>query len=883
MTEVQNPSANRLPPQNLEAEQSVLGGMLIDNETVNRVVEILRPEDFYRPAHQAIYQGIIALYQANEPSDLVTITNWLKKEQRLDNVGGPSYLAQLVDQVPATANISHYARIVYEKSVLRHVIAGANDIIHRGFEAKGDVDQFLDQAEKIIFEIAQRKVNQSFAHVKDIVKDSFKIIEQLYEKKEAITGVPTGFEDFDKMTSGLQPSDLVIIAGRPSMGKTALALNMAGHAAIHAGHKVAIFSLEMSKEQLVQRLLCSEARVDSSRLRIGFLHDTDWPKLTKAAGSLSESAIFIDDMAAQSVLEMRAKCRRLQREHGLDMIVVDYLQLMRGNGKFSESREREISDISRSLKALAKELRVPVVALSQLNRSVESRQDKRPQLSDLRECVTGDTLVVLADGRRIPIRDLVGQTPQVLAMDSGQKITISESDKVWRVGRKPVLKLHFASGRSIRATAKHRLFSGSGWKRVADLAAGDRIALARQLPEPAQCLQWPDERIILLGHLIGDGSYLTNQPLRYTTSSEDNSRVVRESAEKEFGSIVKRYESGKSWHQLVISGNGNRWHPAGLGLWLKELGIYNQRSHQKVIPPDVFRLSNRQIALLVQHLWATDGSITPNSGTRRGGHSVYYSTNSPKLAHDVSALLLRLGIVARTQSVQKGDYKPGYMVMISGASALRRFLEVVGAFGPKVSGARRLAALLENTVENTNVDTLPQEIFGRVKELMVVNGISQRGMAAMRGTSYGGQAHFNFAPSRPVLREYAELLDSDELRMAADSDIFWDRLVAIEDAGEEEVYDLTVPGPASWLADGIVSHNSGALEQDSDVIAFVYRDEVYNKETPDKGVAEIIIGKQRNGPIGTVRLAFLNSFTRFENLARNAGMGMSDMPPALAE
>lgn len=378
-------SPDRLPPQNLEAEQSVLGGMLIDNETVHRVVEILRPEDFYRPAHQAIYQAIMALYQTNEPADLITVTNWLKKEQRLDEVGGPAYLAQLVDQVPATANIAHYAHIVYDKAILRHVISGAGDIIQKGYEAKGDVDQYLDQAEKIIFEIAQRKVGEGFAHVKDIVKDSFKMIEQLYEKKEAITGVPTGFDDFDKMTSGLQPSDLVIVAGRPSMGKTALALNMAGHAAIHAGHKVAVFSLEMSKEQLVQRLLCSEARVDASRLRIGFLHENDWPKLTKAAGSLSEAAIFIDDMAAQTVLEMRAKCRRLQRSHGLDLIVVDYLQLMRGGVRSLESREREIADISRSLKALAKELHVPVVALSQLNRSVESRQDKRPQLSDLRE------------------------------------------------------------------------------------------------------------------------------------------------------------------------------------------------------------------------------------------------------------------------------------------------------------------------------------------------------------------------------------------------------------------------------------------------------------------------------------------------------------------
>lgn len=362
----------------------MLGGMLLQNDSIHRVIELLCPEDFYRDAHKKIYQAIIELYQKNEPADLVTVTNILKKNGFLEDVGGATYLSELVDRVPTAANIASYGKIIREKAIVRHLISGASDIIAKGYDDQNDVDEYLDSAEKIIFEIAQRRIHQGFFPLKDIVRDSFKAIEQLYEKKELITGVPTGYRDLDRITAGLQKSELIVIAGRPSMGKTALALNIVEHAAIEAGIVCAVFSLEMSKEQLVQRMLCSRAEVDASKLRGGFLAESDWPKLTRAAGLLSEASIFIDDSPALNVLEVRAKARRLQREHGLGLIVVDYLQLMRAIGR-TESREREISEISRSLKALAKEIVVPVIALSQLNRGVEARQDKRPQLADLRE------------------------------------------------------------------------------------------------------------------------------------------------------------------------------------------------------------------------------------------------------------------------------------------------------------------------------------------------------------------------------------------------------------------------------------------------------------------------------------------------------------------
>ncbi|SHI79523.1 primary replicative DNA helicase [Malonomonas rubra DSM 5091] len=374
----------RLQPQNLEAEMSVLGGIMLENEALNRAVEHLQSDDFYRGSHQKIFQALIRLSERGEPADLVTLSAELKAKGDLEDVGGTTYLATLVDYVPTAANIGYYCKLVKEKSIARKLITASTEIATSGYEG-GDMDMILDQAEKAIFEISENRSSPSYAAVKDILKDTFKTIEKLYERQELVTGVPTGYTDLDKMTAGMQAGDLIIIAGRPSMGKTAFALNVVEYATTHASNKVpaVVFSLEMSKESLVQRMLCSVAKVDAGRLRTGHLGDSDWPKLTMGAGQLSEAAFFIDDTPAISVLELRSKARRLKAEHGLGLIVVDYLQLMRGSS--TENRQQEISEISRSLKALAKELDVPVVALSQLNRSLESRTDRRPMMSDLRE------------------------------------------------------------------------------------------------------------------------------------------------------------------------------------------------------------------------------------------------------------------------------------------------------------------------------------------------------------------------------------------------------------------------------------------------------------------------------------------------------------------
>lgn len=380
-------ATDKLPPQNIEAEQSILGAIMIENDALPKVIEVISREDFYKESHRKIYDAMIELFDKSEPIDLITIAEELKKRNEIDAVGGEAYLSALASQVPTAANIRYHSKIIREKALLRALIQSASEIAGKVYEENLDADELVDQAERIIFTISDKRIKTSFVSLKDLIKGSFETIEHLYDKKSAITGTASGFTQLDELTSGFQKGDLIVIGGRPSMGKTALGLNIAQHVGMELKEPVAIFSLEMSKEQLAIRMLCSEARIDSNKVRKGFINGKeDWSKLTNAAGKLTESPIFIDDSSSTTVLEMRAKARRLKLEHkGLSLVIVDYLQLMRGRGGFERSREQEISEISRSLKALAKELDVPVIALSQLNRGVEQRQVKKPTLADLRE------------------------------------------------------------------------------------------------------------------------------------------------------------------------------------------------------------------------------------------------------------------------------------------------------------------------------------------------------------------------------------------------------------------------------------------------------------------------------------------------------------------
>ena len=858
------------PPHSVEAEQAVLGGLLLDPAAWENVADVVTQQDFYRPDHQLIFDAIGALAGAGKPCDVVTVSQHLESTGKLESAGGLAYLGSVARDTPTAANVRAYAEIVRERSLLRQLIRAGTDIAADVYNNKGEsARDLVDRAEQRVFDIAEGsfRKREGAVPVRQLLPGVIDQIDEWHQNPDKLRGLPTGFADFDKLTGGLRPGDLVIVAGRPSMGKTTLAVNMAEYAAVHPGTRasVAIFSMEMPSEQVITRMLASIGGVPLNNLRSGKISDDDWVRITSATSQLSEAKIFVDETPALNPTELRARARRVKREHGLSLIVVDYLQLMQVPGT-QENRATEIAEISRGLKTLAKEMQVPVIALSQLNRAVEQREHKRPVMSDLRECVTGDTLVCLTDGRRVPIATLAGTEPEVWAVDEQQRLTRARAEIVWKVGRRPVFKVQLASGRSIRATAEHRLLAGAGWATVGDLKVGDRLALARCLPEPAQPQRWPDHEVVLLAHLVGDGSYPVHQPLRYTTASEENSAAVRGAAEM-FGCRVTRYEGVGNWHQLVITGNGNRWSPFGVGKWLKDLGIHGQRSHQKHLPEVVFSLSNDQIALLLRHLWATDGTISARKPGQRGSHGVHFSTCSRRLADDVAALLLRLGIVARIHTVSPDRTRPVHMVWVSGSESQRAFLRQVGAFGPRRGPATVLVEALRGLRANPNVDTLPEEVMQRVCALMSAQGISRSQMAAIRGYQ---NINLDHAPTRTLVGKYAAILSDDTLKTVCESDVFWDRVLSVTSDGEEDVFDLTVPVLACWLADGVVSHNSGAIEQEADMILLIYREEVYDRNTTKKGVAEIDLVKHRNGEIGTFLLTFQGQFTRFANYASDS-------------
>ncbi|OQX23607.1 MAG: replicative DNA helicase [Desulfobacteraceae bacterium IS3] len=1361
-----------LPPRNLEAEESILSAILIDSSTLLDVVEILSPEDFYNSKHQKIFDAVLELFRKNEPVDTVTLLNILRERGHLDDIGGVSYLARLIDEVPLAVNAPYYAKIIRDKACLRRMIEKAEIIRKRCFEDRGDVDDVIDFAERSIFEVSESKINATFYPLSKIINDNIDALEKRQENRALVTGIPTGFAELDKMTAGFQKSDLIILAARPSMGKcceaateivladgsistigeiyrrrqarmltlndtmkfhftepsdfvddgkkpvfrvttglgrfvettlthpfltlqgwkplselavgnkialprkiavfgteamrecevkllayligdgnltnacprftnknpriladfisaanefggikatvsespdrcpeiriascynfeenrsifgqllqdgilcknlsnnrfakqigvspasvhgwvngkyapspvlldvicnffetdpeqlisgryasvaknsknvltlwleslgiqgknshakfipeaifklprhqlvlflnrlfatdgwacvlnsgqaqlgygsvseklirqlqhlllrfgiigkirkrqascagkyfpawqlditdaesisifieeigifgkeeslekvkaafiskkykpntdlipieiweflaeakaseswsqlakragiigytnihagkramprkrlaaladalnnkklqqlaqseiywdeivsieavgekqvydltipvthnfvandicvhnTALALNIARNAAVNAEVPVAVFSLEMSKEQLSMRMLCAEARVDSSRVRSGYFSHEDWIKLTEAAGNLSEMPIYIDDSASISDMEIRAKARRLKMDKKLGLIIIDYLQLMRGRST-AERRDLEIAEISRSLKALAKELDLPVIALSQLNRKLEERGDKRPILSDLREsgCLAGDTLILLSDGRYVPIKTLVEQqsiNAEIFAINERNlKIEPIAVRNAFSTGIKPVFRLETSSGRTLKATANHKFRTLTEWKRLDQLKIGEHIAVPRCLKTLAEQTMKECEAA-LLGHLIGDGCTLPRHSIQYTTREKDLAEMVAGFASGLFLSdIMPRIKKERTWYQVYLTSNRHLTHRVRnpISEWLTGLDIFGLRSHEKRVPEKIFIQPEKIVSCFLRHLWTTDGSITVRMNNRgKLAPSIYYASSSFRLVYDVSSLLLRFGINAVIKKYsQHHKGRDQYHVMIMGKSDIEKFATKIGTAGDyKKERLEKIKIVLSDTLENTNRDVIPKEAWKTyVVPSMQAHGISTRKMQAKVGNLYCGTSLYKNNMSRKRAKRVALAVNSVELELLSDSDIYWDKIQKIEYAGEEETFDLTVPFHHNFIANNILVHNS--LEQDADLVAFIYRDEVYNKDenNPNKGLAELIVAKQRNGPVGTVMLTFINKYTRFENPA----------------
>jgi replicative DNA helicase len=1189
----------RTPPHDHAAEQCVLGGMMLSKDAISDVLEVIRPQDHYTPAHQIVHEVILDLYGRGEPADAVTVAAELTKRGDIGRMGGAPYLHTLIASVPTAANAGYYARIVRERALLRRMVEVGTRIVQLGYSGDGDADDLVDRAEAEVYGITERRVSDDYLPLSEIMPGALDEIEAIGSRGGALTGVPTGFADLDALTNGLHPGQMVVIAARPALGKalaldtplptptgwttmgevqagdyligadgtptkvlattgvlqdrpcyevefddgsaivadaqhqwrtttragrrqqqesptgwywpaamvrqadqptnaaitvrhpdvittqelarsvrsasdprpnhaiavaapanlprrslplppyvlgawlgdgttrassrtsadkmlallhgigvlcrkhipmmylraseqqrrellaglldtgghvastgtirlalsdrrlamdarelivslgyrasmtasavrgrsertstcytvsfitadkvfrlsrrasrqvtqagpktrcrfvtavravasvpvrcvqvdsadhmylagrswipthnSTLALDLARAASIKNGLTSVIFSLEMSRNEITMRLLSAEARVPLHSMRTGQLGDEDWTRLARRMSEVVNAPLFIDDSPNMSMMEIRAKCRRLRQRHDLRLVIIDYLQLM-SSPRRVENRQQEVSDMSRSLKLLAKELNVPVVAVAQLNRGPEQRTDKRPLLADLREsgCVTADTTLLRADtGAPVTVQQLLDHGCEgvlVWSADDQRRLVAAPVTNVFPSGVKEVFRLRLASGREVKASANHPFLAAAGWTPLEQIKAGDRLAIPRRIPAPIGAgLDWPATRLGLLAHLIGDGCVLRSQPVHYTSNDEANLDFVESAAAAEFGITPRRVRQKTWWHSYLpapLKCARGRLNP--LHAWFRELGIEDLRSYDKRIPDVVFSASDGEIAVFLRHLWATDGCVWNPSG-RSSTPMVYYATTSRTLADGVAILLGRLGIVARTRKVDKPGYRPGYHVVVADGPSLRTFCRDVGVHGRRGLVAAQLLERLEGRAANTNVDTLPIEVWQLVKSERARAGLTERQFQAAIGTHYCGSALYKRCPSRARLLRCAEALGSPLLDAVATSDVFWDRVERIEPLGPMPVYDATVKGTHNFVADGILAHNS--IEQDSDVVLLLHREDAYERESPRAGEADFIVAKHRNGPTATVTVAFQGHFSRFVDMA----------------
>jgi replicative DNA helicase len=861
----------RTPPHDLAAEQCVLGGMLMSKDAISDVLEVIRPADHYRPAHQLIHEVILDLYTRGEPVDAVMVANELTKRAEIARVGGAPYLHTLIACVPTAANAGYYARIVRERAMLRRLVEVGTRIVQLGYSGDGDADEIVDRAEAEIYGVTDRRVAEDYRSLSDIMPGALNEIEAIGSRGGGLTGVPTGFADLDALTNGLHPGQMIVIAARPALGKSTLALDLARAASVKAGLTSVIFSLEMSRNEITMRLLSAEAQIPLHYMRTGKLGEEHWAQLARRMSEVVDAPMFIDDSPNMSMMEIRAKCRRLKQKHDLRLVIIDYLQLM-SSPKRVENRQQEVSDMSRSLKLLAKELDVPVVAVAQLNRGPEQRGDKRPLLADLREsgCLTEDTTLLRADtGAPVTLQALMDGDHQgtlVWSIDGRQRLVPAPITKVFSSGVKEVFRLRLASGREVKASGNHPFLTSAGWVPLERLTEGGRIGIPRRVPEPVgPALGWTEHRLGLLGHLIGDGCVLRSQPVHYTSNDEANLAFVEQAAAAEFGITPRRVQQQTWWHTYLPAPyrcTHGRYNP--LHVWFRELGIEDLRSHQKRIPEIVYSASNREIGVFLRHLWATDGCVAvPRSKT---APKVYYSSSSRELADGVAALLARLGIVARIRSVEKPGYRPNFHVIIADGSSLRTFCTEIGVHGRRGDQIEEMLSLLDGRSVNTNADTLPLEVWDLVKAERIRAGLTERQFQAAIGTRYCGSTLYKSCPSRQRLLRCAAALDSPALRALASNDIYWDRIVSVESLGPQPVFDATVKGTHNFVADGIIAHNS--IEQDSDVVILLHREDAYEPESPRAGEADFIVAKHRNGPTTTVTVAFQGHYSRFVDMAR---------------
>lgn len=868
-------SNQRTPPHDIDVEDALIGAMLLSRNAVDAASEHVTANAFYKPANAHIFDAILGLTSSGQPSDPVTVADELRRHNLLDAAGGPNALLDLVARTPGTTSAARHAQSVADYHTQRELIAVGGEIVEKGYEPTTDIQATLDEAEALMFRLGNHRDSSTIASVPELLDETLDILEARAQGPTGVTGTPTGYLDVDDLLGGLHPNALYVVGARPGMGKTSFAMGIASHAAIDQQLPCLFVSLEMSKTELTQRLLCSEARVDSTKVRTGRLADDDWARIAAASPKFGSARLWIDDNPQATIMDIRAKARRLiQREGPLGVIVVDYLQLMHGRGN-AENRQNEVAEISRGLKVLAREMECPVVALAQLNRGLEQRLDKRPVLSDLRDsgCLSAGTRLLRADtNSEVTLGELVesGATDvPVWALGDDWKIHPATLSHAFPSGSKEVFKMTFASGREVEATANHKFRTIDGWKALEQLEVGARLAVPRYVPAPTDPKPMDPDRLTLLAFLLGDGTVLPKQPIHITDNDPEKLDMAEGAASRAFGIVPRRVAQGTWWHSYLPAKAARN----PISQWWDQLGLTGCRSHEKFIPDEVHQLPTDQVRDFVRCLWATDGTIFERSGPGPAV-AISYSTSSRRLVDGLQLLLLRLGIHARIKAVapKSATHRTNYHLDVYGAEMQRTFLDQVGGLGRSAASAAACARRLDGMKANPNVDTVPWGVRPKIISALAHAGMSQRDLAAATGDCYNG-SYFLGSPdrqrssSRSRLAGMAEALGSTELAEIAASDVLWDSLVAVESLGEQPVFDATVPGPHNFIANNVVAHNS--LEQDADVVMFLYRDEQYNPDSPDRGCAEVLVAKHRAGPTGMVRLAFLAQYTKFANMARS--------------
>jgi len=786
----------------------------MEKDAIWEACEIISPSDFYVERHQIIFEAIVKLNEDNIPSDLLTVTNHLKKGGSLDNVGGAYYLTELMDSVASSGNVEHYSRIVREKSILRGLIETSTTIATKAYDESSDAFDLMDFAEESILKVRDEKEGGG-KRAGVPVKETLDWLESIQGADGGVTGIPSGLGQMDRLTSGWQPTDFVIIAARPSMGKTAASLKFMKESA-KRGFPAAIFSMEMDARQLTLRLLTSESGVDSQRARTGRMTDSDWTAMAGASGRLKDLRIFIDDTPALTPMQLRAKARRLVLDHGVGLIIVDYMQLMRGS-KGKSNREQEIAEISRSLKALAKELNITVIALSQLSRAVELRGDKRPQLSDLREsgCLSGDTVIHSLNGL-VNIRDLDGVNNFRTFAFSNYKTKAMKAKKAWKTGTMNVKKLVLTTGHNLVATGNHMFLTNDGWLPLEDISINHHVAIP--INYNGERTDYNEDLAYLMGAMIANGKAHKRQAVTYTCNSKDIAMAedIKRISEENFDCVSRVVDNRPkyNWINTYIKSKRppSRRHRNPFVVFMEEQGIYDKRAHNKTTPPSIFRQDSATISSLLAGLYDNDGSIMLVKCKKRTIPAIHYSTASIELANNVQLLLQMIGVVSRIKRLSR-DRHVWYHIAVTGADNMITFCNRV----PLRSARKRLEVI---------------KILDRLSKI-----------------KHGWTKDY---------KNESKSLAFIEVKSITDMDL------------KEGVYDIEVPGAHNFVANGVLAHNS--LEQDADVVVFLYRAEYYGITIDEngnslQGVCEMILAKQRNGPTGDVLTYFNKEHGTFESLS----------------